>query len=812
MFNNKGPAPLVVSPTFFNLSGERLQIPDITIPATSYLEVNMRELLTEHLPQFGEGSLQVTHYGMRLQLGAQFKIIKQGILFDEQFITPATRFPSARMESVWWMPSSSETKFILSNTTDKAVTAIVKVDGTAPRQQQPATIQLNPHQTRVLDILRDLIGHQNGTVHKIGGISITHNGTPGAIMARMLISEDGAGFSSVVNFVDPTNQRSSKLNGGGLRLGSINGDELEQIIVARNVGDEQTIVKGRIPYTNENGDVEFIAIPGIQLNPGEIDILDVKQTVRQANIPADVTFAGLELEYTTAPGSVVMNALSVSRSGQQVFQLPLLDPERMPSSAGGFPWKVDDDYTTVVFIKNETDAQRRIVARLTYEGGEYTLGVKKLKPGQTIKVDFKELRDKQTPDFNGQTIPPYIEKGQIAWTMLGGENNKISGRSEQVNTIRGISSTYACYNCCPDGTNSDGSIGMFEAAPVGYPTFEIDDTLTFGFMVNTINCYGDWGPSFLDYGENWLSSNTIAASIESGGFTTALDVGDTYLSGQYQYYTYSPSWGLNCSLYYSTVGGGQPISVIRPNVSIAGPSSAIDGTTVTFTADVRNGTPTGYQWSFTAPSGAGNNPQVNFTAPTGATTDAKAHWFAYPNRECPATSTGSTYKIKLTVTFSDRSPITKEKSFTVTVPDPAGYVAPPTISGGPSYGFSPQRNLWVITGPGSMQRVASTRVINVPTASQFFNKVEQHELKHEEQYATGMLSDLYTVSSLFSVLSTITGTSETNLISNVNQATTNWYNQQNSVLQGRLPAAEKEAYIVSDPIAPRYIYQNCGRF
>ena len=101
MFNNKGPEPLVVSAAFFSLSGERLEIPALTIPPTSYREVDLRELLTGHFPQFEEGSLQVSHHGMRLQLGAQFKILKGGMLFDEQFITPATRFPSSRMESAW---------------------------------------------------------------------------------------------------------------------------------------------------------------------------------------------------------------------------------------------------------------------------------------------------------------------------------------------------------------------------------------------------------------------------------------------------------------------------------------------------------------------------------------------------------------------------------------------------------------------------------------------------------------------------------------------------------------------------------------
>jgi hypothetical protein len=256
----------------------------------------------------------------------------------------------------------------------------------------------------------------------------------------------------------------------------------------------------------------------------------------------------------------------------------------------------------------------------------------------------------------------------------------------------------------------------------------------------------------------------------------------------------------------------------KPKVIVNPPQTVNDGDTANFNVTVQGGSPTSYLWTFEVPSGAGNNPNVPFTSPNSAMTSARAHWFAYPNQPCapsqnPNSYWNSKYKIKIKVTFNNGRETTKDTSLTVnSYWDPAGYVAPPTISGGPAYGFDPQRNLWVITKQGSMQRAASPRVINVPSTSQFFNKTDPHEQKHEEQYATGILSDLFTVSSLFKVLSTVAGTSEQDLINNVNQATINWYNQQNTVLQGRLPAAEREAYNISDPIAPHYVYQNCGRF
>ncbi len=583
MFNNKGPQPLVVSPAFFSLSGDRLDIPALTIPAKSYQEFDLRVLLANNLPQYREGSLQMSHQGGRLQLGAQFKILKQGMLFDEQFIQPATRFPSTRLESVWYLPSSqAETKFILSNTTASSVTATVAVNGTSLRQNQPAIIQLNAHETRVLDILQDLVGQQNGgTLKKDGGISINHTGAAGAIMARILISEPSTGFSSVVNFTDPTTPLSSKMNGGGLRIGSIGNDELKPIVVARNIGTEPTTVKGKIPYTDAGGEVAFVTIPDVQILPNKSKTINLSQEIEAANIPADVTFAGLNLEYSTAPGTVVMNAQSVSRSGQQVFQVPLLDPERLPSSAGGFPWKVDGDYTTVIFIKNEADAPKRYIGNLTYEGGTYSLGVRELKPWQTVMIDFKQLRDSQTPDSSGHLIPLNMERGQASWTMMGAGNKKMSGRSEQVNTTLGISSTYACYNCCPDNIYSTG-----QTFPASVET-ETGGSFQYLIQAESTNCYGALNGTFSLYGGGWYSSNTNVATIDGNGNSLAAAPGIAEFTGNFGSTRYDFD-GRDCIETNLIEIGQGGMEVRPPEVTFTTIGSIEQGGSKNITATVRN--------------------------------------------------------------------------------------------------------------------------------------------------------------------------------------------------------------------------------
>jgi hypothetical protein len=61
-------------------------------------------------------------------------------------------------------------------------------------------------------------------------------------------------------------------------------------------------------------------------------------------------------------------------------------------------------------------------------------------------------------------------------------------------------------------------------------------------------------------------------------------------------------------------------------------------------------------------------------------------------------------------------------------------------------------------------------------------------------------------------LSPLTDATQAGLITKINNASDNWFNGQQTIYNSRLPAAEKDAYDVSDAIAPQYLYQNCGRY
>jgi hypothetical protein len=113
---------------------------------------------------------------------------------------------------------------------------------------------------------------------------------------------------------------------------------------------------------------------------------------------------------------------------------------------------------------------------LKLSGGDYVFPLTTVAPHQTTVIDVRKLRDSQVPDVNGQTIPAGEKRGQIQWSLTGGVDRVVIGRSEQVDLVRGISSNYACQNCCPnnffDGwltpVQLDTPVGTCSVAPFNF--------------------------------------------------------------------------------------------------------------------------------------------------------------------------------------------------------------------------------------------------------------------------------------------------------------------------------------------------------
>ncbi len=345
---------------------------------------------------------------------------------------------------------------------------------------------------------------------KIDGVSLRHNGAAGALLARIFIQEAATGYSSWVRFADTQKAKSTKLHGAGLRLASIGEDKLDAIIVARNTGDEAVTVKTRVPYTTNDGQALFVDLPRVRLAPNETRVIN---TAALKRIGDNIQSAGLEFDYTGQPGKVLISAQSVSRSRTQVFQVPLWDIVAHRSSSGGYPWSIEDSSSTIVYIKNVTNAAQDFVMQYDYAGGVYAMGRKSGAAHQTRVIDVRALRDGQTPDTFGKTIPLDASRGQVRWTMKGREDKVLIGRAEQVDLEKGMSSSYACRYCCPN---------KFYSASISPPSGSlfIGDSMQMSAFQRDVDCYGHvWSPFDVTSDAYWFSSKPGVVSITSARAT-----------------------------------------------------------------------------------------------------------------------------------------------------------------------------------------------------------------------------------------------------------------------------------------------------
>jgi hypothetical protein len=207
--------------------------------------------------------------------------------------------------------------------------------------------------------------------------------------------------------------------------------------VARNVGSRQVTVRGRLQVTGVDDSVTPVALPTTTIGPMQSVALDAGAAWQEAADMSNGTPVGLELEHDGAPGSLIVSAASVSRDGNQVFQVPLTDPDTLPSSTGGYFWRVEGSRNSVVALKNMTDAPQRYNLEIRYSDGVWGQGLRTLQPHESVMIDLGSLQQMQTPDRQGRTIPVTATRGQVHWSIGGGRTARgIVGRIEHVDLAR----------------------------------------------------------------------------------------------------------------------------------------------------------------------------------------------------------------------------------------------------------------------------------------------------------------------------------------------------------------------------------------
>ena len=136
----------------------------------------------------------------------------------------------------------------------------------------------------------------------------------------------------------------------------------------------------------------------------------------------------------------------------------------------------------------------------------------------------------------------------------------------------------------------------------------------------------------------------------------------------------------------------------------------------------------------------------------------------------------------------------------------------PWLEGVADIALDPLLNVWRVTGTGTLSRVIEAVSNSLSPNSQFYDKVSRHEEQHVADLIAGVGKDLVTVDEFYPTIANMTAPSDVELMVDIQIAYEAYLIQELQEFDILSECMEFNAYQVSDPIAPNYFYNNCGRF
>lgn len=396
-----------------------------------------------------------------------------------------------------------------------------------------------------------------------GGLSIKYNGAPGALIAHGVIQNKEQGFSSNLNFLDPAGVPTSTLNGAGLFLarpasktGFPETSFFTPQLALKNAWKSSQTAKVTVWY-KAGSRTESKVLPAISLTPHQVQMVDFTRVIAGLR-NALVESAGLKIEHTGEPGSLVATLSSIDQSKSLVVGVPLVS--RVPNSAKGgtHPFLIDENTQSIAYITNTVQKPTKALLVIFHEGGLYTPELIGIGPGATVAIDIGQLRDSQTKDVLDRTLPEDLSEGQLLWRPHGGE--ALIGRIVVFDKRSGTASNFSCPNCCaqepirlamlPDPLS--GTVGGFQQVTV----HEYD----------TVCGSGEIGPYDVTDTVTYSCDNPSVLTVNSTGGVDYLAVGSTMVTMSLFYYHSDYISAEDCGLFGQTWEEECP-GAVRPTIS-----------------------------------------------------------------------------------------------------------------------------------------------------------------------------------------------------------------------------------------------------
>ncbi|HVA02029.1 MAG TPA: Ig-like domain-containing protein [Terriglobia bacterium] len=458
------------------------------------------------------------------------------------------------LHAIWWgLGGGRDARVMITNTSGASAAADVFLDFQGQRHAS-AGLTFAANETKVLSI-NQLLGDLNVSPAAApeGGITIVPTGATPTLVAQGRIIDPATGFSTTLNFLDPSVQLVSTLHTSGLPIGTPTADSpyagtgsFTPHVIARNLlGTAQTIsITVEYPKIAGWDSTHFRKLadgsvgtagdftgemPLAPLSLGPYETVDFSLDSVMSQLPLPLPYASIRVQYSGPPGSAIAEVASVEAKGDLVVDGRLENLGDGWAGSGANPWHLDAQTDSILFLSNMGEQECRIGFRMDTQGASYYLTQVMLKPHETRSINLRKLRDAQKPDFKGNLIPAGAADGSVEWIRLS--NQPVMGRLLVLRHQQQSASSYQCQTCPCAASYTGLDVTPIEVAIVVGLDYYFHATASYG---------GCWLPFYTDVTDSatWSSGNTSVATVNRYGVATGVGAGSASMTANYCGVTY----------------------------------------------------------------------------------------------------------------------------------------------------------------------------------------------------------------------------------------------------------------------------------
>jgi hypothetical protein len=427
------------------------------------------------------------------------------------------------LEGTWWKEEAGVTGFVtLSNTTDQPLPATLQVSDANAKPLGSYQVTISAHGTKRVD-LQELTANAN----TVGGLSVTYNGAPDAVIVNGSLEDPAKGYSASIPFAAPplASAKITTLNYGeiGLMVGAMDpmlhfpaSTIFTPYSVLRNIGTQPATVTPVI-YWMEGGAARSARQSAITVGPLQAKSLDVVSLMELSSLKNFNGLLNLVLEIQAPQDSVLLSSGSVDQTYTYVFEV-IPNAAKVSGSKNLGYWSTANGDDTMVTMWNPADEAQDFIFKIFFTGGHYLLPVH-LGPRATYMFNLSEIIDSQSPDSEGNLIPLAVHDGSAQISGTQGENQLILV-SVDVGTynVRKATCAYRCITC-NGATSWAMSVIPFATGIGGSTQLTLKDTWNTGAQHDITKA------------STWSSSATSIATV-SAGLVNGVAVGSVTINGE----------------------------------------------------------------------------------------------------------------------------------------------------------------------------------------------------------------------------------------------------------------------------------------